>query len=75
MAFLELQKKNEAARAINELIASADSGISSLAALRVQLLDWQNTITNVNPLDYTNADRAELSAELSRLNNRINNEL
>lgn len=75
MAFLQLQKKNEAATAINNLVSQADLGITRLADLRAQLLDWQNTITNVSPAEYTNADRAELTAELTRLNQRINTEL
>lgn len=74
MAFLTDQKKNASAEIINNLIVNADARIDALVQIRAQLIVWQTTLAG-NLVDYTNADRTEYNAELTRLNNRINSEL
>ncbi len=74
MAFLKNAQINATAENLNSKISQADALITQLAAIRVELIGWQTTLAN-NTTDFTNADRAEYNAELTRLNNRIKNEL
>jgi hypothetical protein len=53
-----------------QVIANCDAAINTLNASKVTLLALQSAMA-ANTVDYTNEDRAEFNAELTRLVNLI----
>lgn len=70
MAFLKDAAKYTNGANIVATIAQVDSAITLLVQRKQDLLSIKSAI-DANLVDYTNADRTELNAELSRLNNAI----
>lgn len=70
MAFLKDAVKNTNGANIVAMIAQVDSAITLLVQRKQDLLSIKAAV-DANTTDYTNADRAELSAELTRVNNAI----